>query len=530
MTQVMLSLEQEAITITKDVSLSLVKDFLDITGFPAKYTPVLMNELQGESKQLNNFFDECKKDEVRTNYQTYAFYEYTETHNEDDLLANNHRIPIKAYPIADPKRQTFLKPLQHRAVLEINLKIRTMDLTMMNRWLSYFKIGGVNQKFTYHIAANYNYAIPQSTMCFIMDSYDRLQAAGETQSLKDYLAEVLVEGVQTRRNLSDTYVDIIVFEKQANCLAMITDGAFFNSKEVSDGIYEVTVPLRFEYYKPLGFTWEFPIIIANQVIDQKYLSMWVPKLNRQLHPSYPQLWEGGLFAINKLSRFYRGDGGTRLFEYDEFFPSTAYRNTQTLTLFPVVVDKDQPNAVINLRELPDGLLPPVVLDYLVTHASAEGDANDSLVLIEIFELGATETRLSHRLDADLNLTTVKNMIPNQLHYCRISMVRNLIDLSIKATTDFLAQPTKALEILKLYDPNLTTTTSIKTYNEAVPAEVPSGRDADLPSLLLVTPTTITSRSYYTWLKKLAHTSDWFVNIKNRNTRVALMYRLQSTRR
>jgi hypothetical protein len=530
MTRITLPLSQEAITITKDVTLSVVRDFLDITGFPVEYTPVLVNELQGESKQLKNFFDICSDDKIRTNYQTYAFYEFTETHAEDDLLANNHRVPITSYTVSDNKRQLYLNPLRHRAVIELTLKMRTMDLTMLNSWLSYFKVASSSQKLTYHIDANYNYAIPQDVIVFMVNSYDRLVAAGSEQTMAEYLAEIVKVGTQTRSNATGTYVDIIGFEKQENCLAMITDISFFNSKEIDEGIYEVSVPIRFEYFKPLAFELDFPVFVANKPIDKYFIEKWVPAIDRKLHPVYKQLWDKGLYSINQLSKYYTGDGGTRLYEYDEFYPVGAYEGTQTLTLFPFSVDLNDKQDVVNIKDLPDDLLPTSVINY-ISHFQSNGlKFSDSLIVLEIFEIGGEDTRLSHTIDKDLNIRTVGKMDENLMHYCRISIKKDLALLSPKATGLLLDMPKIAFPVLQLFDSTLKATYDYKAYHSVIPNEIPVGRLAGIMSLLLVTEKSINSRSFSIWVKKLNSTSEWLVNIRERFARKALGYGVTSLRR
>lgn len=503
---------QSDITIQRSVVREVVKQIIKNTGFdPA--ADLIFDDTEDSPRQLKNAFDGCYTDGVRTNYKSYAFIEYDDNSTERGWLESN-RMKAELPSVFDDKESGIaIDALYVEHKVDMEIRFRCNDRSRLNQWINAVKVtDGLRLQLGIH-SLRYDYSIPYVFLDFIHEAYDMKVSSGlYTKSLAEYTKECFADGIGKRSNLNDTHHEIIMNEIQHNVLGNAEDTLFWNTKSTGNGIYEVTLGYTFTYQRVTALTLHYPAIIYNQFIDQKYLDYF----HRVINPENPEDFTKPINFIDgavntvKTDFYYLGDGGARMVPWDDFFPSKPYQHTQTVLLFPIQVDLNEPDLLFNLSDLTDEFVPPEVISYISAYPDYLNDATRSLLSIELYSVGEEETRLWTLVDADYNVRTKKTMNPRHRNYVRLSLNKTIIDLHPTILVELIKNKDIAFPMFKLYDANLEVTEDETFYRATIAHAKANG--AKRPSLLLQQGDALSRESVDQWLLVLKSSPGWFRNL------------------
>lgn len=532
MPRILRSIPQELTGITRRLVGMVTKDLLKQTAFPEEVDLVYEGEVSGSSKSLINFFDTAKKNPIRTRFQNYAFLTYKETFLEDHLNLSRWQNAYISDVFVDEEHGIRLRPQYATALVELEIKLRTRNLSTLKSWVSNLRLthGKTNLNWSHDV--DYEFDIPADFIEFIGDAYtmkEKVMPDGET--LTDYLRRTFRKGVNKRTSLNGENVDLVCVEKQRGVLGMATDEFFYNDKEVADGIYEITIPYRYEYKKPIGLTMTVPCTIRNQLIPQVYIDTWVPKVDRKDDDLELPLYYASYYDPVQNPLFHIADGGSRVREWDDWFPINYQEGVQTVTIVPVYIDVKNPRTIFNIRDIEDRYLPTEVKEYLSYFPTAQGYFPESLVTIELFEVGIEEKAIAHVLSPALDLTSTIDMDPRKRYYIRIGLLKDLARYNAYETEKLLKQPDLAIGIFTLYDPEVRIVTSAKEAQSLLPDTMFQTNYKNIPSVLYSpNGTGITARSFTIWLRKLSSTNALFKKLASHGGRSVMNFNISASRR
>lgn len=509
MPRAIVAIPQRSITVSRSVVRDVMKQVIDQTGLPTD-TEIIFREGQGAVRSLHNRQEICDERTLRTEYGNYLFVNYTDTFTDSGIIRTKAQHRPTRHVFRDTETGIYLDPHYASTQIDATIKIRTRDLTQLTTWQNSLRLNDGIQTFIGEHHIRYDYSIPYGFLEFLFDAHGLKSAVGDSgEDLSTYLKRCFSEGVMTRKNANGSHTEVIVNEMQYAVHAQSNDEGFYKVLEVEEGLYECSFLYKFKFDQVIGMTLQFPPVIHNQFIDSRYVKGWLPEFTiHDKHGTSNPEYMPDLHA--DASPFYRGDGGTRLVEWDDWFPLSHRPQTQTVTIFPIQIDETNPTSVVNLYDLPEETLPRAIHEYLKVYYGNNGAYMESIVNVELFEVGELEEPKSIFLDSELNVTAVSPMDVTKRMYVRISVFGDLAKVNDVQLSNLFANPTIAYELFKLYDTTLTLETDPQAVKGILPVSINPDTRTNYPSIL-VSPygSAITPLSFSLWIRKLDGTNSTF---------------------
>lgn len=539
MPRTMRTIPQTDRTITRRIVKQVVKDWFSQTGFTHDIEFVIVNEVMGSTKELRSHMEKNHKDSIRSGYNNFAFIEYTEKTNSAGLGMAASNTPLMGYTFLDEQHGISLYPRYLKKDIEVSVRFRVKNKTDLEGWIAGLKLVHAQRLLVWKHAISYDVDIPAEYISFIKDAYTLKEGGydgapagiGDGETLKEYLGRCFHKGVSKRSTADGKYNDIIIRERQAEIINTITNPEFYDGKDINEGIYQISIPMSFRYQHPLAFNFITPPQIRNKVIDSKYVRAWVPHIDTSKEDiEYPSILPK-YFNFEETPNFHIGDGGSRLREWDDWFPNTYRRDLQTVTIVPTTIDVDNPKDVFNINDIPDKYLPKAFKNYFRKFHELGGYYVNSLVVIDLYEVGDEEKIIPHLLSDTLDITSYHPMNARNRYYVRISILKDLAKYNNMYTTRLLEAPDDALGIFKYYDDTVHLSDDTEYVRDVLPLINKPGAFKDQPSVLLNIPDKgIDVYSYNVWLRKLASTNIPFLSLASRRGRHVTQFNIRASER
>lgn len=451
MPQGLFPITQRDITVTRSVVRDTVRSLLEKVGMP-KDTELIFNEKQGAVRIKGGTFERCGRD-ITTDHNNIAFIEYTENYlpsgfNRDDIIHLNHLHLFK-----DASVGVYALPKYATVKLEMTVRLRTKNLTDLNMVINNMKISDTNRNMLHKHNIRYDYGIPPIIDQLICRVHELKSGGNEDLiALKDYLTEHFKDGVKTRSNQTGTQSELICEEVQKDRVGRSVEEQPYNATEIGEGLYELPLTYELHYQQPIGVAIQVPIIINNQFVGMDVVNVldntnvnvsddkegWSPKDYLQMKGA-------------DMSRYAKHDGGTRMYDFDDWFPQLPLDGTTTLCIAPIIVNTENPNVVCNLNDLSDDLLPADIKKFLTDNIALEGKAPRSLIHLEVFETGEIETSLDFTLSEDLTITTLATLDPTRRVHVRVSLFNDWTLCPYPIFKDILRAPESCIALAKRLD-------------------------------------------------------------------------------
>ncbi|QAX96008.1 hypothetical protein [Vibrio phage vB_VmeM-Yong XC32] len=518
-------------SIERRVSDSVIHSFLAKTAFKPKYQIRYEREIAGTSKAVRNLFTNNNGDAIESKYKTYVFAEVNERYLEDHVNISRWQNAYHPPTFHDKEHGILLKPLYSTALVEMTLRIRCSSQVELTSWLNDLRITHGSSNLNWRHDIDYEYDIPHDFIDFLGEAWRMKQnVMPDEEELGDYLRRCFRHGVQKRQSQNMEHTDLIMVEKQDDVLGLATDEFFYNEKAYADGIYEVTINYRYEYKKPTALTIEVPATVRNQTIPKRFIQNWIPAVERE-DTAYRPLYHASQYDEEQNPMFVIGDGGSRMREWDDWFPQDYNQHTQTVSILPIKVSQGAPTKVFNIWDIPDKYVPQAIKQYLKDFPEHKGHYPFSLVTLEVFAVGETEEQVVHSLDPNGDITVWNPLDPRKRNYLRISLLKDIARYNARETEKLLKMPEKAIELFKLYDPDVRLTESKKEIDAALPGTIKPGAYKHIPSILYnPNGTGITARSFTYWLRKLPTTNKLFMELAPRGGSTVQFFNISVDRR
>lgn len=480
-----ISAGQTDITVTRSVVRDVVKSIARNSHFPEDLTLVYEGQDTTGTANPNGYFNSCTDPITRTRFNAYAFIEYKETASEllgTDLGRYMDHIPI----FDDPKIGLMLIPQYREHKLEITVRFRCDSKTKLSSWLSSYKSASNSRNNFGFLSARYYFKIPTEFMAFLYDAWEMQTVYGNPGDSYDYITSHFYSQPKIDSTITGNQKRIIYECGLRNLTAVLTNPTFYNDITSEDGVHEVSINLEVHYPKAEGVSIIYPAMIHNQLVPDKYLKRWSQYyqwLDKWQDPVKPMSYIGNTLKVfeTEASTVYLGDGGARLLPWDNWFPKTPVKDTQTICIAPIFVDVENPTYICNITELAGDYIPDDVMAYIGADEK-RGQVGNSLIRFELYQIDETEKRTYLVPDDNLNLYAKENLDLLKRNYLRISLVRNFANVMGDSLLQLTRLGEPLVKILPIYNPDVTIYTDQYEYEEAViesqnddiPKAVPNG--------------------------------------------------------
>lgn len=517
MGKTMVSIGQTDSTITRSIMRDTVKTLVMQTGFDTDADVIFDDESVDSPRQIKNIFDGCFDKGIRTQYKSYVFVEYTDKMTEEGGWVNSMRGNDQTPPLFnDPAIGVRVTPryVEHEA--NMTIRFRSNSKVKLNQWINALKATDSIKTHLGYVDVRYDYSFPYSFLDFIYDAWKMMDKhPSPTPDLKEYLTEHMRHDIQSRKNLNGTHSEVIAVERQMNVEGIADDKLFYETRQIQRGIYEVVLEYRFTYKRIVAAEMVFPALIYNEFIDAEYVHYFHTNSRLRNDSLYtkPISFIGNKLQNTEIDYYYMGDGGSRMVPWDDFFPTKPNENIQTVSLFPIKIDDDNPEKLFHIDDLTDDFMPSSVYNYIMQEKDHINKFNQSLVEVELYAIDEEERRIPVFMDADNNFVVNEDLDSRRRHYCRIGLKKDIPSIHPESLKRILNQKDLAIDLFELYDDGLEVTIDADEWQKRVGKIDRPGTDKSIPSLLLVVGDKITDYSFTRWVRKLKGTNEWFKNLR-----------------
>lgn len=455
MPTVTMALDQKNISLRRSAELSIIKQLIKKSGFPSD-AYITLNEDQGGVKSRRSNTDSCQ-DPVMTKHNNFVFVKSTERFTESGVMYNRNMEKYRRPVFHNRDTNIVLYPTYGQVETSFEIEFRTRDLSTMNNWLLAMRARqGIKHLLKTHDVI-YDYSIPDDIALFMYETYlmtERVDGYGI--DYKTYLDKYMLAALEVRSNLTKTHKQAVIIEKQNGCRALHTDPMPYEPVQTEEGVYSLTVSYKVIYDQITALRLSFPLFIHNQMVDYKYIEAWTLPYGIVNETGYKSgQWIYDNMLRTDFERYYRGDGGSRMVEYDDYFPRNPRREYRTVFLTPVQVSDTDANYLPAIGDIPNGKIPDVIGKYIKAFHHIGFNYRDGPICIELYETDAKERRLELNITPEGVMSTKAPMVRRNQNYLMVSVTTDLSWIDGKTMKDLMDNPDIFIKIIELIDPGAT---------------------------------------------------------------------------
>lgn len=450
---VTLPVEDGFATVSRFVANSVVNQLLKITGYKAS------DVIFSEDGAANNYSATTQHEAppLQLDASDLAIVQYVERFSESNT---DYRNALKEFqPVfAHSDLGIFLTPVHAKVDLEMTITLRFKSFDKANQWMNRWKLNQSIRDHHNHHNILYNYTVPSSFIGYLYDAHylsEQVEPPGLTR--KGFFETYFTQGIIARKNLSGSKSAIAVNTVQKNCLGTYTSPPEEITRERERSISEVQFTYKLTYERTTHMTLQWQPTIHNQRMPKIYFDLFkredLPADNAQ----GPRQFSG---SVNTATEQYvKGKLNiTDVFfdPFDKWHPRKPLKDTLTLWIAPIQLDKQKPNEVLDLTVLQNHGLSDLILDVMRLLPECLTVAYGYPFYVEVFAVDSNTESLRTIVDPNLVVSVHDNidMRLKQRHYLRISMLMDLSKLPPNTVDLLLTNVELTYELLKFWLPTI----------------------------------------------------------------------------
>ena len=448
MARIMLPITEVEDMVTRPVVLDITRQLVDITHFRDRATGEMTSEIQilfpgaEERVALNGSTINKDKDVANFNHGNQISLEISEEIETDAVLTRAVMKPEHLPCIFDSWLGILIKPVYTHTFVNMEFTQRFQDKATAERWLNEMRNKIAMSRDTILHTATYSYSIPLPMLTILKEIHRlRENVAGYGDSWEEYMAQATTPNVTVITNVGGKTARWGVKETQQRIIGMFDFNAEpeKGSRTAEGDTWTVSFTYRFEYDKPAAMVMEYPLVVHNQLLDEKYRPVYKDNRPMQQLTDVEQLYPvtGKYFSFFESDRDYdkylNTQMGIAIPEYDDFFPAFVPAYTWRLVTYLVGITEEDKRTLVNLKELPGvGDFDPVLHEFLLKEAPWVHVPTESVFNIQLYQ---AEDRLRHTLfrvntNYDVVATTMLDL--RQVYHVRLGIYNDWTKLSDNA--------------------------------------------------------------------------------------------------
>lgn len=446
-------------TIERPIIFDIIRRIEDLTGISSKtqirfygegtQTAPQWNSTLNKDKDLNNLYPLIDNIfiEVEENYDANRMLSMAVESLENPLIFNDEALGI------------YIKPVRSPTDVTITFKYRARDRNVAMRWRNEVRTKTAkNREINMH-NISYSYHLPEPYLDILSSIWNlRNNIAGYGDTFESWFYKHMTNKITVVSNLAGKQEILAIAEKQVGIQGLF-DFEGVPDKPEKDGdvnMWTISFTYKFKYDKPINTVFNYPIVIHQQLLEERYRFQAHPYCLQEQWKQYSL--SGKDFAyFNADNQTVRSiaNRGLDIPAFDTFYPQTVL--TSTLRVFTVLTNISPSNrtSLFNLADLGDFNLDADILNFL---RSSEYQYC-TLTYQSIFQLNLYEdiylqygTILS--VDADLNVIATAPLDLRKTYHVRLSIVSDISLLSLAAIARLKESPFAMAKIVAAINQSL----------------------------------------------------------------------------
>lgn len=438
-------------SVTRPVCVQMIKDLVAYMGLP-KDTGIDYYGVTEAQYQSASPMDPTAENKYGFTGRVYV--EVEEEYIEERTLTTAVRKPNEQFIFSDPVLGIHIKPVYVRTEVAISFRYRAPDRTSALRWRDRMrlKVSEGQQELLHEF--DYHYPLPKAELLILRELWRMREAEhGYGEDLKSYLRAHFSPRVVSVTNQVGRGALLSMAERQVGVIGWFDFMAQPDKGgAASEGApWEIGFEYRFQYDKPVACAMRYPIVVHNQVVDQKYRQ---EKLTYEL-ANIARRPNDERRHLDKFTRLYTDVlypfKGVRIPEYDDWVATTQFKNMYPVLTLLMGVNPEDPRELFSLKELGTHEFTPQILTFLADECRYLNLPAQTVFNLHLFHGDTRMEETALTVDADLNVRTTVDLDPRKMYH----VVMTICDLKILSpqTLERLRQHGQvALDLVKVLYP------------------------------------------------------------------------------
>lgn len=438
-------------TVERPIIYSIVRQLMEITQISHE-TPISFYGIENKNYQQNSTLDKNPLTENRWPYDERITIEIEEDFDRESILATAVQSPEHLFIFRDPALKIYLKPVYAKTKVTINIKYRAKDENQAKMWRNDIRtrismlrdINLHSVKYHYHFQEEYY---------FLLQELHRLRetVAGYGEDFNDYFTKHLTTNASLVTNASSDSGAWVIAEHQ-NRIQGLYDFEGIPEKGNKDNEHDnwtINFAYNFTYEKPIEINMAYPIMVHNQLLDEKYRPTdKVYRLEDYLttHSASGLAFEQ--FSSDQKALNIKAFEGINIPHFDEFIPASVLPTT--IKIFTALVNIEPSNRcyLFNLKELGDFSLHPEILKFLTeSEFPYLGKDFQSIFSLSLYRDNQLQKTGSLMVNANLDVVSPRDLDLRQTYRVRLGLVTNTDYLPIKGLQRVQNYPQAGIRIV-----------------------------------------------------------------------------------
>lgn len=449
-----LAITGDEYSVSRRVHRTAVEAFLQNTGL--KDFEIVFDEDIKSVRQTTSE-DMPSEPKIQTANRDAVFVDPVERYSEDALTMRHMTLYRKKPIVIDEMIGLSARTVFINAEVTLTMRVR---FTSKNRLLGWTKSLAMVEKrnpLSFRFPVYYGYTIPAPFGYFVAHVHSLMEnVAPYGRTLEEYVSGIMKNDYNQVHNRSKGYTAYTLEERQDGVIGYLTGEMAYNEKEVEEGVYEVPIEFKFNYEQPSHLYCEIPLIVHNQMIDDVYINSWIR--GKDAEPEETTTADTRLAPDPIHKTQYLGDGGTRFFDFDDYFPKKVMEDTRTLFIMPVQVSESDKKLVCNLSDLSEEYIDQSIVSYIRNNWETVTEPYAGPYYVEVIELNDIELRHHFSIDGNDDIRTEEDLDLRLRYYLRVSYVSDHSRLPNNVIKTFLSDVDMAVSALQGIRPNIVVTT------------------------------------------------------------------------
>jgi hypothetical protein len=313
-------------TVLRPVITGVVKQILEYTELKEDDVQVFFPGTENKTFQPGSSINkEGVPNQLKGAFYNQVAIEVDEQYEHDRILATAVFHPENLFIFRDDHLETSIKPVYSSCEVTINIRFRALDKVTAIRWRDQMRSRISRGRITHLHTLVYSYFIPGAYMEILKEIHRlRENVAGYGQDWDTYFKQTVSPKATIQTDMAGKNQAWSMAESQMRVIGYFDyDGApEQGGREDGGETWTINLAYKFKYDKPVGAVMMYPLVIHNQLLDQRF---------RPKHGPYEVIDQERAYAwsTGALSRFemgnrvkrYQDDDGVCIPSFDEWYPS-----------------------------------------------------------------------------------------------------------------------------------------------------------------------------------------------------------------
>lgn len=431
MPKLLLEVPDTEASTARPVTIDIIRQVMKATGIDKDTTILYPSEEEEEAQLGSRIGDNGEKNKFTSGNKVIVDVE--EEYQQDRILASAVYRPETNFIFLDQKLGVYIKPVYTSTEVTINFRFRARNKILARRWRDDIKNRSSMMRDILLHTVSYNYLLPLETI-YILKEIHRLREnqAGYGEDFDTYFKNNSTNHLSLLTNLAGTQDAWSIAETQQRIQGWFEFEAIpeTGSKENDTDAWTTTFSYKFRYEKAIACVIQYPLMIHNQVLSNKFRDSKTPyELEHQQRSYSMSTWFLGEFEKNGRLIPNSASTGLAIPEVDDFIPGQVLPKTARLLTALVRISETDKRTLLDLKQLGKYKFVEQFINFLKSEAPYVTKPYGSIIQVTAYRNTNIIPSNFVTVSNDGIVSVTDDLDLRDHHHVRVSLCTDLTDLT-----------------------------------------------------------------------------------------------------